>query len=343
MVQNTAKLGGTASGITVAKIAQGLMMMTLRDPKRPLSDEEAFESIKAGVAACPPGVKMFLNSGEFYSYDFSTANLQLLARFFEKYPDYADKTFLSVKGGIGKSVGKPGGPDASPENLRRSVDTINGALRGTKKLDLFECARVDQKYPIEDTIKVLAALVKEGKFSHIGMSECKAETLRRAHAVHPIAVVEIEVSLWSYEEETKKGEIELGVAVAGYSPLGRGFLTGSIKSTSDLSDTDFRRMLTRFKDEYIKGNLVIVEELKALAAKRNITPAQLAIAWVASLGDHVIPLPGSSSKKRTLENSAAGDIVLTDADKAEIDKILSSHQVKGDRYFGNDAGAHLWG
>lgn len=114
--------------------------------------------------------------------------------------------------------------------------------------------------------------------------------------------------------------------------------------------------------QYIKGNLVIVEELKALAAKRNITPAQLAIAWVASLGDHVIPLPGSSyvlgirltptvaiihvassSKKRTLENSAAGDIVLTDADKAEIDKILSSHQVKGDRYFGNDAGAHLWG
>lgn len=346
MVQNTAKLGGTASGITVAKIAQGLMMMTLRDPKHPLSDEEAFESIKAGVDACPPGAKMFLNSGEFYSYDFSTANLQLLARFFEKYPDYADKTFLSVKGAIGKSVGKPGGPDTSPENLRRSVDTINGALRGTKKLDLFECARVDQKYPIEDTIKALAALVQEGKFSHIGMSECKAETLRRAHAVHPIAVVEIEVSLWSYEEETKKviaTAKELGVAVAGYSPLGRGFLTGSIKSTSDLSDGDYRRMLTRFKDEYIKENIAIVEELKALAAKRNITPAQLAIAWVASLGDHVIPLPGSSSKKRTLENLAAGDIVLTDADKGQIDKILSSHQVKGDRYFGNDAGAHLWG
>jgi len=343
MVHNTTKLGGTASDVTVGKVAHGLMMMTWRDTNVPLPDEEAFEAIKAGIDALPAGAKMILNSGEFYASDFSTANLQLLARFFDKYPTYAEKTFLSVKGG-----GLPGSfvVDSSPANLRRSVDAINAALRGTKKLDLFESARVDPKYPIEDTIKVLAGLVKEGKFSHIGMSECNAETLKRAHAVHPIAVVEIEVSLWSYEEETKKviaTAQELGIAVAGYSPLGRGFLTGSIKTVDDIPAGDMRRMFTRFREEYIKQNIAIVEELKVLAAKKKITPAQLAIAWVGSLGDHVIPLPGSSNKKRTLENVGGGDVVLTAEDKAEISKILAGHEVKGDRYFGNDAAAQLWG
>jgi len=341
MVQSTTKLGGTASDVVVGKVAHGLMMITK------VSDEEAFEAIKAGVDALPPGAKMVLNSGEFYAPDFSTANLKLLARFYDKYPDYAEKTFLSVKGGLVPSaVPGPGVPSGSPENIRRSVDTINAALRGTKKLDLFQCARVDPSIPIEEQVKVMAELVKEGKFDHIGMSECKAETLRRGHAVHPIAIVEIEVSIWSYEEETKKviaAAKELGIAVAGYSPVGRGFLTGSIQTLDDLPATDFRRRLTRFKEEYLKANKAIVEELKALAAKKGITPAQLAIAWVGSLGDHVIPLPGSSVKKRTLENLAAGDIVLTEADKAEIANITATHEVKGDRYFGNDAAAHLWG
>ncbi|KZT11238.1 aldo/keto reductase [Laetiporus sulphureus 93-53] len=343
MIHNTAHLGGTASDIVVGKVAHGLMMMTARDPKYPLPDEEAFEAIKAGVNALPPGSKMLINSGEFYGPNFSTANLELLARFFEKYPEYADKTFLSVKGGLivgGLKV------DSSPENLRRSVEKVNSVLRGTKKLDLFESARVDPKIPIEETIKTLAELIKEGKFNHVGLSECKAETLRRAHAVHPISIVEIEVSLWSYEEETVKviaAAKELGIAVAAYSPLGRGFLTGSIKKVDDLTDGDFRRQMTRFREEYIEQNLAFVEALKAIAAKKNITPAQLAIAWVASLGEHVIPLPGSSIKKRTLENLAAADIVLTEADKVEIAKVMAEHHVKGDRYFGNDAAAMLWG
>ncbi|PCH38101.1 aldo/keto reductase [Wolfiporia cocos MD-104 SS10] len=343
MVQNTAKLGGSASGITVGRVAHGIMMMTLRDPTTPLSDEEAFEAIKAGVDALPPGTKAFLNSGEFYGPNLSTANLELLARFYEKYPDYADKTFISVKGG-----NKPGTfhVDSSPENIRRSVDTINNALRGTKKLDLFQSARVDPNIPIEDTIKVLAELVKEGKFNHIGISECKAETLRRAHAVHPIAVAEIEVSLWSYEEETKKVIAmaqELGIAIAAYSPLGRGLLTGSIRSSNDLPAHDIRRMFTRFQEENIKHNLTILEAVEAVAVKKQVTPAQLAIAWVASLGPHVIPLPGSSTKKRTLENLSAGEIVLTDTEKAEIGKILTDYEVKGDRYFGDDAMAYVWG
>ncbi|KZT71736.1 Aldo/keto reductase [Daedalea quercina L-15889] len=339
-IGNTAKLGGTASGVTVAKVAHGLMMMTWRGAG-PAPDEQCFEAIKAGVDALPPGTKMLLNSGEFYANDFGTGNLELLARFFEKYPSYADKTFLSVKGGA-----KGLGPDASPENLRRSVDNINKALRGTKKLDLFECARVDPNVPVEESIKTLAGLIKEGKFDHIGMSECSAASLRRGNSVYPIAAVEIEVSPWSYEEETKKviaTAQELGIAVVAYSPLGRGFLTGSIKSVDDLPENDIRRRLTRFGEEYIKHNLTLVEALKAVAVKKGCTPGQLSIAWVGSLGPNVIPLPGSSKKERTLENLAGGDVQLTEADLAEINGIIAKYEVKGDRYFGNPEAAHLWG
>ncbi|OCH95019.1 aldo/keto reductase [Obba rivulosa] len=337
----TAKLGGTASNITVAKVAHGLMTMTWTP--NPVPDEQAFEAIKAGIDALPAGVKMVLNSGEFYAQDFGTGNLELVARFFEKYPEYAERTFLSVKGGVKRGFPQP---DSSPENLRASVDNINAALRGTKKLDLFECARVDHNYPIEDTIKVLSEFIKEGKFDHIGMSECSAATLRKAHAVHPITIVEIEVSPWSYEEETEKviaTARELGISVAAYSPLGRGFLTGAIKSIDDIPEGDMRRHFSRFQPENFKWNLKLVDELKAIAEK-NITPAQLCIAWVSSLGPHVLPLPGSSHKKRTLENLAGGDFELTPEEEAEINAAISRHEVKGARYTDADPKVlHLWG
>lgn len=343
MVQNTAKLGGTASNVTVAKVAHGLMMMTWRGGSAPVPDEQCFEAIRAGVDALPPGTKMLINSGEFYANDLGTGNLELVARFFAKYPEYADKTFLSVKGAINRTNMAP---DSSPENLRASVDNINAALRGTKKLDLFECARVDPKHPIEEVIKTLAGLIKEGKFDHIGMSECSAATLRKGHAVHPITAVEIEVSPWSYEEETKKVIAtagELGISVVAYSPLGRGFLTGQIKSLSDLPEADARRRLTRFREEYFSHNIAFVKTLESIAQKKGITPAQLCIAWVGALGPHVFPLPGSSHKKRTLENSGGGDVVLTEQDLTEINDAISNFEVKGDRYFGNPEAAHLWG
>jgi pyridoxine 4-dehydrogenase len=188
---------------------------------KPIPDEQAFESIKAGIDALPQGVKAFLNGGmhccrrspillmltrfcpgEFYGPDRS--NLTLISRFFKKYPEYADRAFLSIKGGL--ADGKLA-PDASPENLRRSVTAINEALDGAKRLDLFECARVDPNVSIEETVKSLKALIDEGLFDYIGLSETAADTLRRANKVHPIAAVEIEVSLWSYEEETKKGRL----------------------------------------------------------------------------------------------------------------------------------------
>ncbi|EGN95420.1 hypothetical protein SERLA73DRAFT_186401 [Serpula lacrymans var. lacrymans S7.3] len=336
----TANLGGTASNVVVNKVGHGLMFMTWKEVPTP--DEECFESIKAGVDALPPGVKMFLNGGEFYGHNRSTANLEMISRFFEKYPDYADKTFLSIKGGVGRTSLVP---DSSPENLKASVDTIVEKLRGKKRLDLFECARVDPKVPVEDAIKVLSGYVKEGKFDHIGMSECSAESLRRGHAVHPIAAVEIEVSPWSYEEETQKviaTSKELGIAVIAYSPLGRGFLTGQIKSLDDIPADDMRRHLSRFKPENFNVNFKIVVALSAIAKRKNVSPAQLSVAWVGALGKHVIPLPGSSHAKRTIENLVGGDVELSADDMKEIEHVMNTHEIKGDRYFGGGE-AYLWG
>ncbi|KAF9647598.1 Aldo/keto reductase [Thelephora ganbajun] len=338
---HTVHVGTLASGVTVNQVAHGLMMFTWT--ANPVSYEQAFETIKAGIDSLPPGTKMLLNSGEFYANDHGPANLDLLAAFFEKYPDYADKTFLSVKGGLAE-----GGlsPDSSPKNLRRSVDNIIKHLAGFKKLDLFESARVDPKVPIEDAVRTLAELVKEDKFDYIGLSECSAETLKRANAVHPIAAVEIEVSPWSYEEETKKviaTAKDLGVAVVAYAPLGRGFLTGRIKSRADLDKNDPRLRYERFSEENIQHNVKIVEGLTEIAGRKGISPAQLCLAWIRYLGSHVIPIPGSSHKSRTLENLASVNVTLSQDELDEIHTILKRHQVHGDRYYGANVNALTWG
>ncbi|KAF9004237.1 aldo/keto reductase [Cyathus striatus] len=332
MVNNTTKIGNT--NVTVAKIGQGLMFMTA--VPTPVPDEFCFESLKAGIDATPEGAKMMLNSSEFYGRDPLTANIELLARFFERYPTYADKVFLSVKGAFDFVKYEP---NSSPENIRRSVDNINTLLRGTKKLDLFECARVDNNYAIEDTTGVLSQLVKEGKFDYIGMSECKAETIRKANAVHPVAIVEIEVSPWMYEKEGKdviQTCKELGISVAAYSPLGQGVLTGKITKIDDLEPGDVRCNYTRFQEENLKHNLALVDTIKTIAAKKECTAAQLCIAWVGTRGEHVIPIPGSSRKERTLENLEAGDISLSPEEVKEIDDIIDSFEVRGGRYTGNN-------
>ncbi|KAF7367470.1 Aldo/keto reductase [Mycena sanguinolenta] len=353
MVKQTIKLGGTASDVTVARVAHGLMMMTWIPT--PVPDEQCFEAIKAGIDALPPGAKMFLNSGEFYAMDMQTGNLEMLARFFEKHPGYAEKTFLSVKGGINREVR---GPDNSEDKLRASVDNILRALGPHKKLDLFEPARIDRKVPVEDMMRTLSALVKEGKFTHIGLSECNADTLRKAHAVHPVTAVEIEVSPFSFEDRTRAvidTAAELGgvgycvfVSVAysqyWFSPLGRGILTGKIKSAADLQEGDIRFRYSRFKAENIEGNLPVVDALEELAKRKGVTVAQLCIAWVAAQGPSVIPLPGSSKATRTLENLEAGDIVFNKAELDEMSGIIEKYGVKGDRGMGfTDEQQHYWG
>ncbi|KAJ2922171.1 hypothetical protein H1R20_g14926, partial [Candolleomyces eurysporus] len=327
MVTATATLGGTAFNVKVGRIAHGLMNMTWTP--NPAPDEQCFEAIRAAVDVLPPGAKMVLNSGEFYAQDWGTGNLQLLSRFYAKHPEYAEKTFLSVKGGV-----KNRGPDCSIENLRASIDNIQSALGPIKKVDLFQPARVDSRIPIEKQMENLVTLLKEGKFDHIGLSECNADTLRRAHAVYPVTAAEIEVSPWSYDENQKKvieTSKELGISVMAYSPLGRGFLTGQIKSSSDIPD------------EIMNHNWAIVEALKAVADQVGCTPAQLCLAWVASLGPHVIPLPGSAKASRILENLEAGDLELSSADLAKVNAIIETAEIKGDRYYGlTDEEAHLW-
>ncbi|KAJ7924334.1 aldo/keto reductase [Mycena leptocephala] len=305
MVQQTTKLGGTASDITVGRVAHGLMMMTWLPT--PVPDEQCFEAIKAGSMRSRRVLRC-----EFYAMDMKTGNLEMLSRFYAKYPEYADKTFLSVKGAI-----RDRAPDNSAASIRQSVDNIQRALGPIKKVDLFEPARIDRKVPIEELMETMTALVKEGKFSHIGLSECSADTLRKAHAIHPVTAVEIEVSPFSYEENQKKviaTAAELGISVLAYSPLGRGVLGGNIKSSADLQEGDIRFRYSRFKEEHMKHNVAIVEVLDAMAKNKGITVAQLCIAWVASQGPSVIPLPGSSKATRTLENLGGGDVVLDAAE-----------------------------
>ncbi|KAK7064861.1 Aldo/keto reductase [Favolaschia claudopus] len=341
-ITQTTKLGGTAAEVTVGRVAHGLMMMTWIPT--PVPDPQSFESIKAGIDALPAGTKMFLNSGEFYAMDMKTGNLEMLSRFYAKYPAYANKSFLSVKGGINAQIR---GPDNSEAALRRSVDNILRALGPNKKLDLFQPSRIDRNVPVEDMMKTLVALVKEGKFSHIGLSETKAETLRKAHAIYPITAVEIEVSPFSYGEQQRKvieTAAELGIAVIAYSPLGRGILSKKVKSAADLEAGDIRLRFSRFKDGNLEGNLPIVDALEELAKAKGITVAQLCIAWVAAQGTRVIPLPGSSKASRTLENLEAGEVVLDAGEVKALSDIVAKYGVKGDRGYGTtDEQVHYWG
>ncbi|KAF7325048.1 Aldo-ket-red domain-containing protein [Mycena kentingensis (nom. inval.)] len=338
MVKNTISLRGTQ----VPRVGHGIMLMTWTPTPAP--DEQCFEAIKAGVDALPAGTKMFVNAGEFYAQDMGTANLEMLARFFAKYPEYAERVFLSVKGGFNPKIF---GPDSSPDSLRASVDNITRVLGPHKKMDLYEPARVDHRFPIEDTMRVLAGFVADGTVAHIGLSECSAATLRRAHAVHPVAAVEIEISPFSYEDEAKRvieAAQELGVVVVAYSPLGRGMLTGALKSLAELPAGDMRNRFTRFNNENLQHNLLIVDELQTFAQSKGVTVAQLCIAWVAALSPVVMPLPGSSKATRTLENLNAGDVELSAADVQTVNDIIRKHGVKGDRANGmTPEQLHLWG
>ncbi|KAJ7869163.1 aldo/keto reductase [Mycena olivaceomarginata] len=318
-----AHLGGTASKITVGRVAVG-QPKCRRTPES--TDEVCFASIKAGIDALPTGARMVLNSGDFYSKTLGPENLEMLGRFYTKHPDYADKTFLSVKGAIRNRE-----PDCSMENLRKSVLTIERALGPHKKMDLYEPARIDRSIKIEAIMENLVVLLKEGHFAHIGLS-----------GVYPVTAAEIEVNLWSYESETKK-VIETARELGHSPPIGKGFLGGRFSSAADLPTGDYRSRLTRFKDGNLEHNLQVVSALPELAAKKGVTPAQLAIAWVAALGPHIIPLPGSSTASRTVENCAAGDIELSWDEMAAMNAIAEAGEVRGDRMAGGPELEHLWG
>jgi aryl-alcohol dehydrogenase-like predicted oxidoreductase len=232
---------------------------------------------------------------------------------------------------------KPGdistvGPlDGSAEHVPRSID---GSLQrlGTDHVDLYYQHRVDPNVPIEETVGAMAELVEQGKVLHIGLSEAAPETIRRAHAVHPITAVQTEYSLWSRDPEAEilPTLAELGIGFVSYSPLGRGFLSGRFTSPDELEEGDFRRSGPRFTGDNLKANQRLAAKVAEIADEKGVTPAQLALAWVLAQGEHIVPIPGTKRRRYLEENAGAADIELTDDDLARIEAELP--EAAGDRY-----------
>jgi aryl-alcohol dehydrogenase-like predicted oxidoreductase len=221
--------------------------------------------------------------------------------------------------------------DGSADHVRSSIE---GSLKrlGTDHVDLYYQHRVDPKVEIEETVGAMAELVQQGKILHIGLSEAAPETIRRAHAVHPITAVQTEYSLWTRDPEAEVLPTcrELGIGFVPYSPLGRGFLSGRFKSPDDLDESDFRRGGPRFTGENLEANLRLAAKVREIADDKGVTPAQLALAWVLAQGEDLVPIPGTKRRTYLEENAAAVDVELTDDDLARIDAELP--EAAGDRY-----------
>ena len=225
------------------------------------------------------------------------------------------------------------GINGTPDYVRRACDASLERL-GVDTIDLYYQHRVDKKVPIEDTVGAMAGLVQAGKVRHLGLSEASANTIRRAHAVHPITALQSEYSLWSRDpEEEILGTLrELGIGFVPYSPLGRGFLTGQIKRPEDIPEGDFRRSNPRFQGENFARNLTLVERVKEIAAEKDATPGQLALAWVLAQGPDFVPIPGTKRTEYLRENVGAADVQLSAEDLRRLDEIAPPGVAAGERY-----------
>ncbi len=248
--------------------------------------------------------------------------------------DRRDKAFVATKFGIGYNAERTAMTvDGSPANVRRAIE---GSLKrlNMDHVDLYYLHRVDPNTPIEETVGAMGELVKEGKVRFLGLSEAAPETIRKAHATHPITALQTEYSLWSREPEDEilATVDELGIGFVPYSPLGRGFLSGDIKSIDDLAADDFRRTNPRFMGENFQKNLDLVTAVGAIAADKGVTAAQLALAWVLAQGEHLVPIPGTRRITTLEDNAAAADITLTPEDLSRIEAVLPKDAAAGDRY-----------
>jgi aryl-alcohol dehydrogenase-like predicted oxidoreductase len=227
--------------------------------------------------------------------------------------------------------------DGSPENVRSAVE---GSLErlGTDHIDLYYQHRIDPNVPIEETVGAMAELVEAGKVRYIGLSEAAPETIRRAHATHPLTAIQMEYSLWTRDAEAEVLPTlrELGIGLVAYSPLGRGFLTGSIRSMDDLPEDDWRRNNPRFQEEALQQNVALADQVAEMADGLGITPAQLALAWVQAKGQDIVAIPGTKSPRRLEENAEAAEVRLSAEDVAALDAALPSGGVAGTRYSAND-------
>jgi aryl-alcohol dehydrogenase-like predicted oxidoreductase len=246
-----------------------------------------------------------------------------------------DEFEIATKFGFAIDPDRPSsrGVDGRPENVRRACE---GSLRrlGTDHIDLYYQHRVDPDVPIEETVGAMAELVDAGKVRYLGLSEAAPETIRRAHAVHPLSAIQSEYSLWTRdpEDEVLPTLRELGIGLVAYSPLGRGFLTGQIRSVDDLPADDWRRSNPRFQESALRENLALADRVREIAGRLGVTAAQLALAWVIAKGEDVVPIPGTKSPRRLEDNAAAAEVQLSPDVVAELDNAIPREAVRGDRY-----------
>ncbi len=249
--------------------------------------------------------------------------------------DRRDEVVLATKFGIVRDPENPGarGVNGRPEYVARSCEASLRRL-AVDHIDLYYQHRVDPGVPIEETVGAMAELVDAGKVRFLGLSEAAPETIRRAHAVHPVSALQSEYSLWTRDPEDEVLGVlrELGIGLVAYSPLGRGFLTGSITSPDDLGPDDFRRGVPRFQGENFAPNLALLRRVEAIAAEKDCTPAQLALAWVLAQGDDVVPIPGTKRRRYLEQNAQASELSLDVEDLARLDEAAPAGAARGDRY-----------
>lgn len=320
----TRKLG--TQGLEVAAIGFGCMGLSGTYGEAP--DEAA--AVALLHRAVDLGVTFF-DTAEIYGM---TTNEVLVGK---ALAPFRDRVRIATKFGFdleaARAAGRPSGTNSRPENIRAVADASLRRL-GVDVIDLFYQHRVDPNVPIEDVAGAVGDLVKAGKVRWFGLSEAGPDTIRRAHAVHPVSALQSEYSLWTRDPEKTVLPVcrELGVGFVPYSPLGRGFLAGAVTGQDSLAQNDFRRFVPRFQGEALAKNLSLVETLRGLAREKGRTPAQLALAWLLSRGDDVVPIPGTTKVARLEENVGAAEVELSKADLAAIEAAIPETGVEGARY-----------
>ena len=311
-----------SDGLEVSALGLGCMGMS--EFYGTADEDEALRTIHRAIEL---GV-VFLDTADMYG---PFTNERLVGR---AIADRRDEVVLATKFGNERTEdGGFVGINGKPEYVHKACDASLRRL-GVDHIDLYYQHRVDKSVPIEETVGAMKELVDDGKVRHLGLSEASSETIRRAHAVHPIAALQTEYSLWTRdpEDEVLPTVRELGIGFVAYSPLGRGFLSGAITTPDDLAENDFRRHNPRFQGENFDRNLQLVDRVREIAGEKDVEPGQLALAWLLHRGDDIVPIPGTKRVRYLEENAAAADVELTEDDLARIDEAAPAGATAGDRY-----------